>query len=83
MEAKTTIGEILNGRNKIIVPNYQRAYAWEIPKENRNRPTQVDIFIQDLEEYLKSNPTSPYYFGHFLFEKKETLYLILLMVNKD
>ncbi|UOK42517.1 MULTISPECIES: DUF262 domain-containing protein [Flavobacterium] len=70
MEAKTTIGEILNGRNKIVVPSYQRAYAWEIPKENRNRATQIDVFIQDLEAYLKSNPTSPYYFGHFLFEKK-------------
>lgn len=70
MEAKTTIGEILNGRNKIIVPSYQRAYAWEIPKENRNRATQIDVFIQDLEKYLNSNPTSPYYFGHFLFEKK-------------
>lgn len=70
MEAKTTIGEILNGRNKVVVPSYQRAFAWEIPRENRNRPTQVDVFIQDLEEYLKSNSTSPYYFGHFLFEKK-------------
>ncbi|MEL1241687.1 DUF262 domain-containing protein [Flavobacterium flavipallidum] len=70
MEAKTTIGEILNGRNKVVVPSYQRAYAWEIPKENRTRATQIDVFIQDLEEYLKSNPTSPYYFGHFLFEKK-------------
>lgn len=70
MEPKTTIGEILNGRNKIVVPSYQRAFAWEIPKENRNRPTQVDVFIHDLDEYLKSNPTSSYYFGHFLFEKK-------------
>ena len=70
MEAKTTIAEILNGTNKIIVPSYQRAYAWEIPKEKRNRATQIDVFIQDLENYLNSNPTSPYYFGHFLFEKK-------------
>jgi hypothetical protein len=70
MEAKTTIAEILNGTNKIIVPSYQRAYAWEIPKENRNRATQIDVFIQDLENYLNSNSLSPYYFGHFLFEKK-------------
>lgn len=70
MEPKTTIGEILNGRNKVVVPSYQRAFAWEIPKEKRNRVTQIDVFIKDLEEYLNSNPTSPYYFGHFLFEKK-------------
>lgn len=70
MEPKTTIGEILNGRNKVVVPSYQRAFAWEIPKENRNRATQIDVFIQDLEEYLKSNSNSPYYFGHFLFENK-------------
>jgi hypothetical protein len=70
MKSKTTIAEILNGTNKIIVPSYQRAYAWEIPKENRNRATQIDVFIKDLENYLSSKSTSPYYFGHFLFEKK-------------
>ncbi|WP_426092380.1 DUF262 domain-containing protein [Flavobacterium sp. DSR3-2] len=70
MEAKTTIAEILNGTNKIIVPSYQRAYAWEIPKENRNRATQIDVFVQDLENYLNSKSASPYYFGHFLFERK-------------
>lgn len=70
MKSKTTIAEILNGTNKIIVPSYQRAYAWEIPKENRNRATQIDVFIQDLENYLSSKSLSPYYFGHFLFEKK-------------
>lgn len=71
MEAKTTIAEILNGTNKVFVPSYQRAYAWEIPKKNRDRATQIDVFIQDLENYLNSKSTSPYYFGHFLFEKKE------------
>lgn len=70
MEAKTTIGEILNGRNKVVVPSYQRAFAWELPKENSNKATQIDVFIKDLEEYLKSNSNSPYYFGHFLFENK-------------
>jgi hypothetical protein len=71
MEAKTTIQEVLNGRNKIVVPSYQRAYAWEIPKENRNRATQIDVFIKDLEDYINSKATTSYYFGHFLFEKKE------------
>ena len=31
----------------------------------------MDTFLKDLEDYLKSNVETPYYFGHFLFEKKE------------
>ncbi|WP_211235596.1 GmrSD restriction endonuclease domain-containing protein [Psychromonas arctica] len=28
------------------------------------------MFLNDLNEYSKSNAQSPYYFGHFLFEEK-------------
>jgi len=71
MEAKTTIRKMM-ANNKIIVPTYQRAYSWDTPiaHSDKNRKTQVDVFLRDLEEYSKSNTTNPYYFGHFLFEEK-------------
>lgn len=77
MEPSTTIRKMMAG-NKIIVPAYQRAYSWDTPIEKSDRNTQTDVFLSDLEEYRKSNARSPYYFGHFLFEKKdqETFYVI-------
>jgi uncharacterized protein with ParB-like and HNH nuclease domain len=63
MEASTNIKRMLAG-NTIFVPNYQRAYSWETEK-------QVNVFLSDLEDYIKSSTNSSYYFGHFLFEKKE------------
>ena len=71
MEAKSTIEKIFINSKKIIVPSYQRAYSWDSPKEKSNRVTQTDVFISDLEDYIKSNTKLPYYFGHFLFEEKE------------
>lgn len=69
MEASTTIIGMTRG-NQIYVPDYQRAYSWEIAKSKAEKK-QVDTFLVDLEDYLKSNVITPYYFGHFLFEKKE------------
>lgn len=69
MEASTTIRKMILG-NKIVVPTYQRAYAWETPIEKSQRKTHTDVFLTDLDEYQKSNAGTPYYFGHFLFEKK-------------
>lgn len=62
MEAKTTIRRMLSG-NFIHVPNYQRAYSWDKDK-------QVKQFLIDLDDYIDSGSTTPYYFGHFLFEQK-------------
>lgn len=70
MEASTVINKMLAG-NKIYVPSYQRAYSWETPSENSNYKTQTDVFYSDLEDYIKSVATTPYYFGHFLFEEKK------------
>lgn len=69
MEASTSINEMMAG-NKIIVPTYQRAYSWDTEFENSNTPKHVNVFLTDLEDYNKSNATTPYYFGHFLFEDK-------------
>ena len=70
MEALATIRGMMAG-NKIVVPSYQRAYSWDTPVENTDRNTQTDVFLADLEEYNRSNANSPYYFGHFLFERNQ------------
>ena len=68
MEASTTIRKMMAG-NKIVVPNYQRAYSWDTPQIIK-RDTHTDVFLSDLEEHNESSASSPYYFGHFLFQKR-------------
>ena len=53
----------------IIVPDYQRAYSWDTSSKDAATKNQVNTFLADLEDYLKSNVQTPYYFGHFLYEK--------------
>ena len=72
MKSSSTIRMMLSG-NKITVPNYQRAYSWDTPQIGKNRKTQTDIFISDLEQHQKSSTNSPYYFGHFLYEEKNSV----------
>lgn len=69
MKSSTTIQEMLAG-NKIIVPDYQRAYSWDTETDSFKSPKQVNTFLTDLEEYNRSFTKSKYYFGHFLFEEK-------------
>lgn len=69
MEPSTTVRKMLAG-NKVIVPNYQRAYSWDTPQAQRSIKTHTDVFLSDLNEYNKSSTKTPYYFGHFLFEEK-------------
>ena len=77
MEASTTIRKMMRSAEGIIVPAYQRAYAWETPPIQGKRPTHTDVFLSDLNEYNDSGTTSPYYFGHFLFEKKADKFLVV------
>lgn len=70
MEASTTVNEMLLTGKKIFVPSYQSAYSWETPSEHKNQKTHTDVFLLDLIDYNKSGADYPYYFGHFLFEKK-------------
>ena len=70
MEASTTIQQMLSG-NKIFVPTYQRAYSWDTELEKSKSAKQVNTFLDDLEDYIKSSTQSRYYFGHFLFEEKD------------
>ena len=73
MEASTAINKMLAG-NKIFVPNYQRAYSWDTEFDKGKIPKQVNVFLTDLDDYNKSSASSPYYFGHFLFEEKSECY---------
>lgn len=67
MEAKTTIKEMVAG-NTIYVPDYQRAYSWDTGKDGVIK-NQVNTFFADIMDYLRSGSKTPYYFGHFLYEK--------------
>ena len=69
MEASTTINKMLAG-NKIFVPTYQRAYSWDTEFDSSKTQKHVNVFLTDLEDYIKSSVSTPYYFGHFLFEEK-------------
>ncbi len=69
MEALTNIENMLYG-NEIFVPTYQRAYSWETDLKTNDSPKQVNVFLSDLMDYINSQSSSPYYFGHFLFENK-------------
>ena len=65
MESKTNVRRMMAG-NSIVVPDYQRAYSWEV----KERGAQVRVFLEDLLDYIHSDSKTPYYFGHFLFEQR-------------
>jgi len=70
MDASTTIKGMLYG-NKIRVPNYQRAYSWDTPSSTFYGKTHTDVFLQDLENFINTGVSTPYYFGHFIFAEKD------------
>lgn len=77
MESSTTIIGMMRG-NRIFVPDYQRAYSWETGKKDNDLKKQVNTFLADLEDYLLSDVSTPYYFGHFLFERtNDNVYAII------
>jgi len=76
MESYTNISTLLAGKS-ISVPNYQRAYSWETELTDKSQK-QVNTFLSDLQDYVNSHSSTPYYFGHFLFEEKgENEYAII------
>ena len=52
-----------------IINDYQRAYSWDTGKKDSDLKKQVNTFLNDLQDYLGSDVVTPYYFGHFLYEK--------------
>lgn len=76
VETSSTIRNML-ANNRIVVPAYQRAYAWDTPLEGSTRTSQTQVFLSDLEAYRSSSSRSPYYFGHFLFEQAQGEYRVI------
>lgn len=70
MEPSTNVFQMLSS-NTIFVPDYQRAYSWDTETVSTKKPRHVNTFLSDLQDYIKGKSSSPYYFGHFLFEEKE------------
>jgi uncharacterized protein with ParB-like and HNH nuclease domain len=65
MDYKSKIQDIFSPRkNNFAVPNYQRAYSWEVGSDEDK---QVPQFLTDLKEHPISVPQ--YHLGHFLFEQ--------------
>jgi uncharacterized protein with ParB-like and HNH nuclease domain len=65
MEYKSTISNIFSPRKiSFAVPNYQRAYSWEV---GQDKDRHVPQFLKDIEDH----PTNveQYHYGHFLFEQ--------------
>lgn len=50
--------EFYNTFPNLVVPDYQRAYTWDIAK--------VEELIQDWEEYIATKPKQTYYMGSIL-----------------
>jgi len=71
MKEASSIRQMLAG-NIIFVPTYQRAYSWETETDPVKPGKHTNVFFSDLEDYIKSKTNTPYYFGHFLFEEKDS-----------
>ncbi len=68
MDHKTTLSTIFSPRkNRFAVPNYQRAYSWEVGTE---KDKHVPQFLTDLKEHPATVPH--YHLGHFLFEQDKS-----------
>lgn len=60
--------ELFENVNKLTVPSYQRAYAWE--------EEQLKQFISDMLE-ISGKENRNYYFGHFILEETEEYFEII------
>lgn len=53
------------GKNaNFVIPEYQRGYSWDI--------TKCDKLWQDIEAFIESNATDPYFFGTIIVDCSET-----------
>jgi hypothetical protein len=68
MESLISIKQMLAG-NRISVPDFHRPFLWDVQFDKSKNPSQINLFLSDLEGYMLSAEKSKYYFGHFLFEE--------------
>ena len=64
MSENYVVENLIGGNDFFEIPEYQRAYSWEIP--------QCEQFIDDLK-----NVKEKYYLGHFLFEESADRLLVI------
>ena len=50
----------LDKSENFVIPEYQRGYAWDI--------TQCDKLWQDIEAFIASNASDPYFFGTIIVD---------------
>lgn len=53
----------LENKAKFVIPEYQRAYSWEVK--------QCDKLWQDLENFIESGGQDPYFFGTIIINCQE------------
>lgn len=54
----------LEKSENFVIPEYQRGYSWDI--------TQCDKLWQDIEAFISSNASDPYFFGTIIVDCSET-----------
>lgn len=54
----------LEKSENFVIPEYQRGYSWDI--------TQCDKLWQDIEVFIASNASDPYFFGTIIVDCSET-----------
>lgn len=65
-----TIGVYLKKADTFRIPEYQRAYSWNI--------TNCDKLWQDIEAYIEQNAEDPYFFGTIIIDCSKEGYLNLI-----
>ena len=60
----------LEKSKNFVIPEYQRGYSWDI--------TQCDKLWQDIEAFIASNASDPYFFGTIIVDCSETNKLSLI-----
>jgi len=54
----------LGKTENFVIPEYQRGYSWDI--------TQCDKLWQDIEDFISSNASDPYFFGTIIVDCSES-----------
>lgn len=66
-------------KKKVYIPNYQRAYSWEVAKENEQKKRQSDLFLEDLINHVENEAKAKenFYLGNFLYERDREKFAII------
>lgn len=64
---------------EIYVPNYQRAYSWEVAREGEKKKRQADLFLEDVMNHVENEAKvkENFYLGNFLYESDGEKFAII------